>query len=131
MGGGSALGRLAQRIVVGLTRVGVSVRGARELSVRDEQTGKPLRVLVFPVTVDRVEYLVSTWPDARWVKSLRKMRCAELCHGRVRRDVEVTPIVDDGDATRIVGVYRQHVPSMLSREPATDSRPVVFRIDPA
>jgi hypothetical protein len=117
--------------VVGLTRVGVNVRGARELSVRDKETGLPLRVLVFPVTVDGVEYLVGTRPDVRWVKSLRKMRCAELCHGRTRRDVQVTPIVDDGDATRIVGAYRQHVPSLLTREPATMVRPAVFRIDPA
>jgi hypothetical protein len=129
--GQSAVGRLAQRLVVGLTRVGVNVRGAREFSVRDKETGLPMRTLVFPVTVDGVEYLVSTRPDVRWVKSLRKMRCAELCLGLSRRDVQVTPIVDDGDATRIVGAYRQHVPSLLTREPATMVRPAVFRIDPA
>jgi hypothetical protein len=127
----SAVGRLAQRLVVGLTRVGVGVRGARELSVRDKETSVPIRVLVFPVTVDGVEYLVSTRPDVRWVKSLRKLRSGELCLGRTRRDVRVTPVTDDADATRIVGAYRQHVPSMLSREPATMVRPVVFRIDPA
>jgi hypothetical protein len=127
----SALGRVAQRLVVGLTRVGVSVRGARELSVRDKQTGVPLRVLVFPVTVDGVEYLVSTRPDVRWAKSLRKMRSAGLCLGRTRRDVRVTPVVDDAASTRILRAYEQRVPSMLSREPAATARPVVFRIDPA
>jgi hypothetical protein len=127
----SGVGRVAQRLVVGLTRVGVGVRGARELSVRDKQTGRPIRVLVFPVTVDGVEYLVSTRPDVRWVKSLRKMRCAELCLGRTRRDVKVTLVVDDADATRILRVYRQHIPSLMSREPATGLRPVLFRVDPA
>jgi hypothetical protein len=127
MNGRNAFGRLAQRLVVGLTRVGV--RGARELSVRDKETGIPLRVLVFPV--DGVEYLVSTRPDVRWVKRLRKMRWAELCLGHTRRDVRVTPVADDADAARILGAYRQHVPSVLSRERATTSRPVVFRIDPA
>jgi hypothetical protein len=129
--GQSALGRVAQRLVVGLTRVGVGVRGARELSVRDKQTGIPIRVLVFPVTVDGVEYLVSTRPDVRWVKSLRKTRSGEVCLGRTRRDVRVTLVVENADATRILRAYRQHVPSLVSREPVTGSRPVVFRLDPA
>jgi hypothetical protein len=129
--GQTGVGRLTQRFVVAMTRLGVGVRGARELSVRDKQTGIPIRVLVFPVTVDGVEYLVSTRPDVRWVKSLRKMRTGELCHGRTRCDVRVTLVVDDADATRILRAYRQHVPSLLSHEPATGLRPVVFRVDPA
>jgi hypothetical protein len=128
--GQSGVGRVAQRLVVGLARVGVNVRGARELSVPDKETSLPLRVLVFPVTVDGVEYLVSTRPDVRWVKSLRKVRSGALCLGRTRRDVRVTLVADDGDAARILRAYEQHVPSLLSREPATKSRPVVFRLDP-
>ena len=130
MNGQSGVGRLAQRLVVGFTRMGMGVRGARELSVWDKETGIPQRVLVFPVTVDAVEYLVSTRPDAWWVKSLRKMRSGELRLGRTRRDVQVTLVVDDLDATRILRAYQQQVPSILSREPATRARPVVFRLDP-
>jgi hypothetical protein len=129
--GQTGVGRLAQRFVVAMTRLGVGVRGARELSVRDKQTGIPIRVLVFPVTVDGVEHLVSTRPDVRWVKSLRKMRCGELSLGRTRRDVRVTLVVDDAAATRILRAYRQHVPSVLSCEPVTGGHPVAFRIDPA
>lgn len=130
MNGQSGVGRLAQRLVVGFTRMGMGVRGARELSVWDKETGIPQRVLVFPVTVGAVEYLVSTRPDAWWVTSLRKMRSGELRLGRTRRDVQVTLVVDDPDATRILRAYQQQVPSILSREPATQARPVVFRLDP-
>jgi hypothetical protein len=129
--GQSGIGRLAQRLVVGLTRLGVNVRGARELSVRDKVTGVPIRVLVFPVTVDGVEYLVSTRPDVHWVRSLRKMRVGELRLGSTRLDVRATLVADDAEATRILRAYQRHVPSLLSREPATKSRPVVFRLDPA
>jgi hypothetical protein len=129
--GQSGIGRLAQRLVVGLLRLGVNVSGARQLSVRDKVTGATLRVLVFPVTVDGVEYVVSTRPEARWVRSLRKMRFGELRLGSTRRDVRATLVDDDAAATRILQSYQRHVPALLSREPPTESRPVVFRLDPA
>jgi hypothetical protein len=126
----SSVGRLARRTVVALTRVGVGVRGARELSVRGKDPRVSLRVLVFPVTVDGVEYLVSTRPNVPWVKRLLTMRCAELRLGRTRREVQVPVVVDADDAARILRAYQQRVPSLLSRETDSGSRPVVFRLDP-
>ena len=124
----SGIGRVARRLVVGLTRAGVSVRGARELLVADKESGAPLHALVFPVSVDGVEYLVSTRPDVRWVKSLRKARSGELRLGRHRHTFRAT-LVDDADATRFVRAYQRRVPSLVSREPVTGSRAVVFRVD--
>ena len=127
--GQSGVGRLAQRLVVGLTRTGVSVRGSRELHVLDKKSGATLRVLVFPVSVEGIEYLVSTRPDAPWVKSLRAARSGELRVGRRRRSFRGTG-VDDADVTRLLQTYQRQVPSLLSREPAAGSRAVVFRVDP-
>ena len=120
--------RVGERLVVGLTRAGVSVRGARELSVERSSGGDPLRVLVFPVSVDGVEYLVTNRPDARWVKRLRAAGSGELRVGRRRSHFRATEVAA-ADATRFLQQYQRQVPSLLAREPATGARAVVFRID--
>ncbi len=87
------------------------------------------RVLVFPVSVDGGEYLVSTRPGAPWVKSLHPGAPAELRVGRRRRTVRATP-VHDADTTRFLQAYYAHVPRLLAREPSNAPETVVFRLDP-
>jgi hypothetical protein len=120
--------RVGERLVVGLTRAGVSVRGARELSVERSSGGDPLRVLVFPVSVDGAEYLVTNRPDARWVKRLRAAGSGELRVGRRRSRFRATEVTT-ADTTRFLQQYQRQVPALLAREPATGARAVVFRID--
>ena len=119
--------RLALRLVVGLNRAGWSVRGAQELFVADKYSSATLRALVFPVSVDGVEYLVSTRPDARWVRSLRAARVGELRAGRRCRTFHATR-ADDETATRALRAFQRHVPALLSRESETWARPVAFRV---
>jgi hypothetical protein len=126
--GQGGVGRVGQRLVVGLTRAGVSVRGARELLVERSSGGDPLRALVFPVSVDGVEYLVTNRPDARWVKRLRAAGSGELRVGRRRSRFRATEVAT-ADTTRFLQQYQRQVPSLLAREPATSARAVVFRID--
>jgi hypothetical protein len=47
------------RIVAGLTRVGVSVWGSRVLEVRGRKSGEPRRVPVNLLTLDGTRYLVA------------------------------------------------------------------------
>lgn len=87
------------------------------------------RVLVFPVSVDGADYIVSTRPGAPWVKSLHPGTPAELRVGRRRRSVRAVP-VQDADTTKFLRAYYAQVPSVLVREPPTAREPVVFRLDP-
>lgn len=114
--GHSGVGRLARRFVVVLTRTGVSVCGAQELLVKDKNSGHVIRTLVFPVTIDGVEYVVSTRPEAAWVKSLRAAHTGELRCGRRQRIVR-TARVDDAHAVSAHEAFQRDVPSLLSLEP--------------
>jgi len=118
-----------QRLVVGLTRAGLSIRGSQEMLVRHRRTDSVQRVLVFPVSLDGADYIVSTRPGAPWVKSLHPGTPAELRVGRRRRSVRAVP-VQDADTTRFLRAYYAQVPSVLVREPPTAREPVVFRLDP-
>ena len=88
------------------------------------------RVLVFPVSVDGADYLVSTRPDAPWVRSLHPGSPAELRVGRRRRSVRAISI-QDVDTRRFLQAYYAHVPRLLVREPPSAREPVVFRLEPA
>jgi hypothetical protein len=87
------------------------------------------RVLVFPVSLDGADYLVSTRPDAPWVKSLHPGSPAELRVGRRRRSVRAISI-QDADTRRFLRAYYAQVPRLLVREPPSAREPVVFRLEP-
>jgi len=103
------------------------VCGAQELLVKDKNSGDLIRTLVFPVTIDGVEYVVSTRPEAAWVKSLRAAHSGELRCGRRHRIVR-TARVDDAHAVRVHQAFQRDVPSLLSLEPRSGPA-VAFAVD--
>lgn len=127
MDGRRAVGRLLRRLVVGLTRTGISVWGAQELLVKDKNSHDTIRALVFPVTVDGVEYVVSTRPDAAWVKSLRAARTGALRCGHRQRTIRAAR-VDDGHAMSAYETFQQDVPTLVSLEP-TAGRAIAFALE--
>lgn len=68
--------------VRGLTRLGVSVWGSRELRVRGRSTGAWRTVPVNLLTVDGVSYLVAPRGVTQWVRNLRAAGSGELRVGR-------------------------------------------------
>ena len=70
------------RCVRGLTRVGVSVWGSRELRVRGRSSGAWRTVPVNLLTVDGVSYLVAPRGVTQWVRNLRAAGSGELRVGR-------------------------------------------------
>jgi deazaflavin-dependent oxidoreductase (nitroreductase family) len=59
------------RIVAGLTRMGVSVIGSRVLEVRGRTTGEPRRVPVNLLQYEGGEYLVAPRGETQWVRNVR------------------------------------------------------------
>jgi deazaflavin-dependent oxidoreductase (nitroreductase family) len=59
------------RMVAGLTRMGMSVAGSRILEVRGRTTGEPRRTPVNPLTLDGTRYLVAPRGNTQWVRNLR------------------------------------------------------------
>jgi deazaflavin-dependent oxidoreductase (nitroreductase family) len=63
--------RMSNRVVVLLTRAGLSVRGSRELRVRGRRTGAVRTVPVNLLTIDDRRYLVAPRGETQWVRNLR------------------------------------------------------------
>jgi deazaflavin-dependent oxidoreductase (nitroreductase family) len=59
------------RIVAGLTGLGVSVMGSRVLEVRGRTSGEPRRVPVNVLTLEGERYLVAPRGTTQWVRNLR------------------------------------------------------------
>jgi deazaflavin-dependent oxidoreductase (nitroreductase family) len=130
------------RIVVALTRLGVSVRGSRELRVRGRKSGEWRKVPVNLLQLDDAHFLVAPRGTTQWVRNLRAAQTGELRVGRRIEKFRATEIADD-DKTDIlrsylrrwkmeVGVFFDGVDDKASDEElrAIADRHPVFRIEP-
>lgn len=70
------------RVVAGLTRVGVSVYGSRMLEVRGRTSGQWRQTPVNPLRYEGGEYLVAPRGHTQWVKNLRASGQGRLRLGR-------------------------------------------------
>jgi deazaflavin-dependent oxidoreductase (nitroreductase family) len=96
--------QIFNRIVAGMTKMGVSILGSRVLSVRGRKTGELRSTPVNLLTIDGVQYLVAPRGHTQWVRNLRVAGTGEL---RVGRRVEVfTPAeLADEDKPAILRAY--------------------------
>jgi deazaflavin-dependent oxidoreductase (nitroreductase family) len=86
------------RLVAGLTRLGVSVYGSRVLQVKGRRSGQWRETPVNLLRVDDVEYLVSPRGQTQWVKNLRASGEGRL---RVGRRVQEFAAVELGDEEKV------------------------------
>ena len=85
------------RAVRGLTRLGLSVWGSRELRVRGRRTGQVRTTVVNLLEHDGARYLVAPRGTTEWVRNLRAAGTAEL---RVGRRVETFTAEELADADK-------------------------------
>jgi|SRR5215211_2200056 len=83
------------RMVAGLTRLGISVAGSRILEVRGRTTGQPRRTPVNPLTLDGMRYLVAPRGHTQWVRNLRAGGEGRLLVGRRAEEFTATELTDD------------------------------------
>ena len=96
----NAVNRLVRR----LTRLGLSVRGSRELRVKGRTSGEWRSTPVNLLTVDGVEYLVAPRGTTQWVRNLRVATTGELRLGRRVEKFHAVEMVD-ADKPRILRDY--------------------------
>jgi deazaflavin-dependent oxidoreductase (nitroreductase family) len=70
------------RIIAGLTRLGLSVAGSSVLAVRGRKSGEWRATPVNPLELDGVLHLVAPRGDTQWVRNLRASHQGELRTGR-------------------------------------------------
>jgi deazaflavin-dependent oxidoreductase (nitroreductase family) len=96
---------VANQMVAGLTRVGISVLGSRVLEVRGRKSGQPRRVPVNLLSLDGREYLVAPRGEAEWVRNVRADDGRlVLLIGR-RRDARQATEVVDADKVPVLRAY--------------------------
>jgi deazaflavin-dependent oxidoreductase (nitroreductase family) len=83
------------RIVAGLTRLGISVVGSRVLRVRGRTSGEWRSVPVNLLTFEGQRYLVAPRGETQWVKNIRKAGGGELRLGRKTEAINVVELANE------------------------------------
>jgi deazaflavin-dependent oxidoreductase (nitroreductase family) len=92
------------RVVAGLTRLGLSVWGSRELRVRGRRSGEWRSTPVNLLSHEGSRYLVAPRGVTQWVRNLRAAGGGELRVGR-RREAFTATEVPDHDKVEILRAY--------------------------
>ena len=92
------------RIVAGLTRLGISVAGSRVLEVPGRKSGEPRRTPVNLLTHEGARYLVAPRGHTQWVKNLRASGEGRLLVGR-RAEVFTAVEVPDEEKPELLRAY--------------------------
>jgi deazaflavin-dependent oxidoreductase (nitroreductase family) len=82
------------RVIAGLTRLGVSVYGSRVLEVKGRKSGEWRQTPVNLLRYDGAEYLVAPRGHTQWVKNMRASHGGRL---RVGRRTQAFTAVELGD----------------------------------
>jgi deazaflavin-dependent oxidoreductase (nitroreductase family) len=130
------------RIVAGLTRMGLSVWGSRILAVRGRKTGEWRSTPVNLLSHDGQRYLVAPRGTTQWVRNLRAAGEGELRVGRRVERFKATEVADDDKAEILrsylrrwraeVGVFFGGVDANATEEDLRRIAPdhPVFRVEP-
>ncbi len=84
------------RVVAGLTRVGVSVYGSRVLEIKGRKSGQWRQTPVNLLRNEGAEYLVAPRGHTQWVKNLRASGQGRLHVGRRMQPFTAVELTDDG-----------------------------------
>jgi len=92
------------RLVAGITRLGISVWGSRVLEVRGRSSGEWRRTPVNLLTYERQRYLVAPRGETQWVRNLRASGAGRLLLGRSSESFTASEL-DDAEKAPILRAY--------------------------
>lgn len=120
-------------LMIGLTRLGLSLRGSRELRVRGRTSGAWRTVPVNPLTYDGDRYLVAPRGNTQWVRNLRAAGEGELRLGRRTKRFTAEELADDAKPALLreyVRLWKMEVGAFFDGVDATASDEELRRIAP-
>ena len=83
------------RVIAGLTRLGISLLGSRVLEVRGRTSGQPRRTPVNLLSLNGERYLVAPRGETQWVRNLRVSGGGRLLVGRRGEDFTAVELSDE------------------------------------
>jgi deazaflavin-dependent oxidoreductase (nitroreductase family) len=93
------------RIVAGLTKLGLSILGSRVLEVKGRSSGLPRRTPVNLLELDGERYLVAPRGDTQWARNLRASGEGRLVLGRKAEPFAAEEITDEAEKAAILRAY--------------------------
>jgi deazaflavin-dependent oxidoreductase (nitroreductase family) len=93
------------RLVAGLTRLGLPVAGSRVLEVRGRKSGAPRRTPVNPLQLGGDRYLVSPRGHSQWVRNVRENPRARLLRRGQGEEITLSEVTDDGAKLPVLRAY--------------------------
>jgi deazaflavin-dependent oxidoreductase (nitroreductase family) len=93
------------RLVAGLTRLGVSVWGSRVLEVRGRSSGEWRRTPVNLLTLDGERYLVSPRGHSQWVRNMRVSGGGRLLLGPRSESFSAVELSDEDEKVPVLRAY--------------------------
>jgi hypothetical protein len=107
--------------------------GTRPLTVRRRRSGGAQRVPVIPVSVDGVQYVVSSRGESEWVRNLRAAGTGSLGDGKGGDQAFRATEIPVGERAPIIAVYRKAAGRTVApywKKLPDDADHPVFRINP-
>lgn len=98
------------RLVKGLSRLGLPLGTIHVLTVPGRRTGEPRSTPVSPLTVDSRRYVVAGLPHGDWARNVRAATHGLLAHGRRRTPVTLTEVTDPGEKGTVMRAFPREVP---------------------
>jgi deazaflavin-dependent oxidoreductase (nitroreductase family) len=98
------------RIIRGLSRLGLSMGPVRVLTVAGRRSGAPRSTPVSPLTLDGRRYVVAGLPDSDWARNVRAAGRGELAAGRRRTAVTLTEVMEPEQRRAVMRAFPTEVP---------------------
>ena len=100
----------ANRVVRGLTRLGLNLGTIHVLTVPGRRSGEPRSTPVSPLTVDGRRYVVAALPECDWARNARAAGRGELARGRRSSPVLLTEVADPAVRREVLRAFPVKVP---------------------
>ena len=98
------------RLVRGLSRLGVSLGTIHVLTVPGRRTGAPRPTPVSPLTLDGRRYVIAGLPQGDWARNARAAGRGDLARGRRHTAVDLTEVHDGGEKDAVLRAFPRLVP---------------------
>ena len=100
----------ANRVVRGLTRLGLPLGTIHVLTVAGRRSGEPRPTPVSPLTVEGHRYVIAALPQGDWARNIRAAGQGELAQGRRRTAVTFQEVDDPAVTRKVLRAFPVEVP---------------------